>query len=47
MELKDYSTKALVEELKTREAVETIIAEPYAIVTHTEEGPAIILTVKD
>ena len=41
------TTKQLVEELKTREGVETIIAEPYEKKTVEIEGPAIILIVED
>lgn len=41
------TTKQLVEELKTREGVETIIAEPYEKKAFEIEGPAIILIVED
>jgi len=45
--LKSVSTKDLVEELKTREGVETAIAEPYADLEIKVNGPAIVLTVID
>lgn len=47
MNLKDYPTCQLVEELKTREGVETTIAEPYQDVTVKVNGPAIVLVVID
>lgn len=46
MELKDL-TADLVEELRTREGVETITAEPYEKKTITVEGPAVVLVVTD
>lgn len=46
-ELKNIPTCELVEELKTREGVETTIAEPYEDITVTANGPAIILKVID
>lgn len=45
--LSDISTCKLVEELKTREGVETTIAEPYEDITVTASGPAIILKIID
>lgn len=45
--LKDISTKGLVEELKIREAVETHIAEPYQDIEVKVNGPAIVLVVTD
>lgn len=47
MKLEDISTKELVEELKTREGVETTIAEPYAEFDVKGNGPAIVLTIID
>ena len=46
-ELKSIPTCKLVEELKTREGVETMIAEPYEDITVTANGPAIILKIID
>ena len=47
MKLKDYPTRDLVEELKTREGVEVTIAEPYKDVEVKVNGPAIVLVVID
>lgn len=47
MDLKEVSTKDLVEELKTREGVEATIAEPYKDSEVRVSGPAIILVVID
>ena len=47
MNLNKYSTKELVEELKSREGVETEYAEPHQDKTITVNGPAIILVVTD
>lgn len=47
MNLKDYPTRELVEELKTREGVEVTIAEPYQDVDVKVNGPAIVLVVID
>lgn len=55
MNLKNVSTKELVEELAKREAVERIVVEPYepCTVTVSDEviwdngGPAVILMVLD
>ena len=47
MELKDFKTFELVNELKTREGVETKIAEPYKDLTVTINGPAIVLVIID
>lgn len=47
MNIKEFSTKELVEELKEREGVNTIIAEPYEKKTVDLEGPAIVLVVTD
>lgn len=46
-ELKSIPTCGLVEELKTREGVETMMAEPYEDITVTVNGPAIILKIID
>ena len=45
--LKQVSTKELVQELSKREAVEQIIAEPYQDKEIKVNGPAIILVVTD
>lgn len=45
--LSDYSTFDLVNELKSREGVETKIAEPYQDVQININGPAVILIVTD
>lgn len=54
MNLTDFSTKELVEELSKREAVEKITAEPYEKYSITvgeqkinDEGPAVILRIWD
>lgn len=47
MDIKEIPTCKLVEELKSREGVDTKIAEPYEDVTITVNGPAILLTVID
>ena len=47
MELKNVSTKELIDELRNREGVETTIAEPYEDVTVSTNGPAIVLVVID
>lgn len=47
MKVKEFSTKELVDELKEREGVKTIIAEPYEKKTVDLEGPAIVLVVTD
>lgn len=55
MDLKDVSTKELVEELATREAVEKIVVEPYepCTITVSDEviwddcGPTVILQIWD
>lgn len=47
MNLNKYSAKELVEELKSREGVETEYAEPHQDKTITVNGPAIILVVTD
>ena len=46
-ELKSIPTCGLVEELKTREGVEIMIAEPYENITVTANGPAIIIKIID
>lgn len=46
-ELKSIPTCGLVEELKTREGVETMMAEPCEDITVTANGPAIILKIID
>ncbi|NLO52094.1 MAG: BC1881 family protein [Bacteroidales bacterium] len=45
--LESFSTKELVEALKSREGVEVTIAEPYQDVEIKVNGPAIVLTVID
>ena len=55
MDLKNVSTKELVDELSTREAVEKIVVEPYeacSITVGDEEiyndgGPVVILKIMD
>ena len=54
MNLKEFSTKQLVEELKSREGVERLIAEPYeeyalgvGVKKVEGTGPAILLIVTD
>lgn len=47
MNIKKCSTKELVEELRTREGVSEIIAEPYTKRTADVEGPAVILIIED
>lgn len=46
-DLKSIPTCELVEELKTREGVETTIAEPYEDITVAANGPAIIFKIID
>jgi hypothetical protein len=47
-DLKEISTKDLVEELEGRTGVETVRVDPYELYKAPEiEGPAIILTVVD
>ena len=45
--LKEISTKELVNELQTREGIETTIVEPYKDFECKVNGPAIVLTVID
>ena len=47
MNLKDYTTEGLVNELMAREGVETTIAEPYENVVVAANGPAMILKIID
>ena len=47
MDLSRTKTYELVEELKTREGVETIMAEPYQKREVSVEGPAVILVITD
>lgn len=47
MDLKSVKTCDLVEELKNREAVEDIWAEPYVQKNIFVEGPAVILVITD
>lgn len=47
MNIKEFSTKELVDELKEREGVNTITAEPYEKKIVDLEGPAIVLIVTD
>ncbi len=46
-DLEKISTKELVEELRKREGVSTIIVEPYEKKAFDVEGSAIVLTVID
>ena len=46
-DLQKYTTKDLVEELKTRESVDVTIAQPYEDVSVSVNGCAIILVVTD
>lgn len=45
--LSNVKTCELVEELKQREGVETILAEPYESQKVLVEGPAVVLVVTD
>lgn len=45
--LSEVNTRDLVNELKKREGVQALIAEPYAPVKVDIEGPAIVLVVTD
>lgn len=47
MNLDEYMTCELVNELEKREGVETKIAAPYQDATVTVNGPAIVLVVTD
>ena len=47
MKLKDYKTCELVEELKMREGVEVVDAEPHTDEVITVSGPACVLVVID
>lgn len=47
MNLKEVSTKELVEELKQREGVETHVIGPSALITVQADGPATVLVVID
>jgi hypothetical protein len=47
MDLSNIKTCDLVNELKTREGVETTIAEPYEDKTVNVNGPAIVLAIID
>lgn len=47
MELKEYSTRELVEELEKREGVKAHLAEPYRDLTVNVNGPALVLVVID
>lgn len=47
MEIKDFKTYELVEELKTREGVEAHWAEPYKDLDISVNGPAVVLVVVD
>ena len=47
MSICDFETKELVEELKQREGVKTIVAEPYDLKELKIEGPAILFVVMD
>lgn len=45
--LEAFKTCELVKELKSREGVETHIAEPYTILDLPVHGPAVVLVVTD
>lgn len=47
VDLKDYSTKELINELLAREGISGQYAKPYTDKTITVNGPAIILVVTD
>ena len=47
VDLSQYKTSDIVNELKTREGIKAIIAEPYEDKPVTVNGPAIILVVTD
>lgn len=46
-ELKNYSTKELVEELSNREGVERTDIKPYELRGTDVEGPAVVLIIMD
>lgn len=45
--LENISTCHLVEELKLRDGVETVTAEPYESKCFSIEGPAVVLIITD
>ena len=45
--LSGFETCELVEELKSREGVETTVVEPYGEISIHASGPAIVLNVTD
>ena len=47
MKIKDFKTYELVEELKKREGVETIVINPYEKEKKEIEGPIILLKIID
>lgn len=47
MNLEEYTTQQLVEELKKRDGVETHTIGPCASITVTADGPAIVCVVID
>lgn len=47
MDLKEFNTSELVEELKERDGVQTIYAEPYQDVEIAVNGPACVFIVTD
>ena len=47
MDINDFKTCELIEELKKREGVEAHWAEPYKDLTVGVNGPAIVLVVTD
>lgn len=47
VQLKDYTTKEIVEELMFREGVRTRTAEPYQDIVVQVNGPAVVLIVTD
>lgn len=47
MDIKNISTRDLVEELKSREGVRTLEIDPYKPYSVGGTGPAIVLVVED
>lgn len=47
LHIKDIPTCVLMNELKSRDGVETIEAEPYKPFCVSGEGPAVVIVVKD
>ena len=46
-DISKYSTRDLIEELKNREGVENIFAEPDSSIAINETGPVTVLVVTD